>query len=118
MIPSTPPPSPTIQSDTSILLDFIEEKKNDMTDQIYKTTLEALGRLRSPRPIPCPRHRAYPFFVRNRPRRNLPFKLEKLTLYTTSPLHYPPADAEIISNLESDESSGLQVLFYSTEKIE
>ena len=114
----TPPPSPSVQSDTSVLLNFIEEKKGEITDQTYKTTLEALGRLRAPRRMPCPRHQPYPFFIRNLPRRNLPFKLEKVTLYTTSPLDYPRADVEILQNLEDDESSGLQILFYSTEKIE
>ena len=111
-------PEHTIISDTNLLLDFIEDSKANLTDEKYKTTLEALGRLRTPRVSlrSCPLHRSG-FRPVITPRLNLPFKIEKMTIYTTSPLDYPPADAEIISNIEEDEASGLQVVFYSTEKL-
>ena len=114
---STPP---TIRSDSTLLLDTIEENKANMTDRMYKESLEALGRMQAI-PHTCPRHSASPVpvvFVNDRiGSSELPFKIEKSVIYTASPLDYPTATLEFTTNVDDDEDSGLHVLFTSTSRV-
>ncbi len=114
----TPPPPPTIRSDSTLLLDTIELYKTQMSDQMYKDSLEALGRMRAV-PRTCPIHSTSPVpvvFVNDRPPA-LPFKIEKSVIYTASPIDYPEANIEFEQNILDDDESGLQVLFTSTSRI-
>ena len=115
--------TPTIRSDTTLLLDTIEDHKTDMTDLAYKTVLEALGRMRVVQEHTCRRHTQDPIpivFVNDvggggTP--GLPFKIEKTTIFTASPLDYPDGNIEFEQNILDDEDSGLQILYTSTVKI-
>jgi len=121
----TPPSTPTISSDSTLLLDTIEQNKAYMTDAVYKASLEALGRMRvvqhhtqqaysharAENPIPV-------VFVNDRVGTpGLPFKIEKSVIYTASPLDYLEATLELASSVHDDEDSGLHILFSTNTRI-
>ena len=114
--------APTIRSDSTLLLDVLDDHKDQMRDMTYKTALEALGRLRVVQEHTCRAHTQNPIpivFVNDvgggSP--GLPFKIEKTTIFTASPLDYPDGNIEFEQNILDDEDSGLQILYTSTVKI-
>lgn len=113
--------APTIRSDSTLLLDVLDDHKNQMRDMTYKTALEALGRLRVVQEHTCRAHTQDPTIVfvndvgGGSP--GLPFKIEKTTIFTASPLDYPDGNIEFEQNILDDEDSGLQILYTSTVKI-
>ena len=114
--------APTIRSDSTLLLDVLDDHKDQMRDMTYKTALEALGRLRVVQEHTCRTHTRDPIpivFVNDvgggSP--GLPFKIEKTTIFTASPLDYPDGNIEFEQNILDDEDSGLQILYTSTVKI-
>ena len=114
--------APTIRSDSTLLLDVLDDHKDQMRDMTYKTALEALGRLRVVQEHTCRRHTQDPIpivFVNDvgGGSSGLPFKIEKTTIFTASPLDYPDGNIEFEQNILDDEDSGLQILYTSTVKI-
>ena len=113
--------APTIRSDSTLLLDVLDDHKDQMRDMTYKTALEALGRLRVVQEHTCRAHTQDPTIVfvndvgGGSP--GLPFKIEKTTIFTASPLDYPDGNIEFEQNILDDEDSGLQILYTSTVKI-
>ena len=114
--------APTIRSDSTLLLDVLDDHKDQMRDMTYKTALEALGRLRVVQEHTCRTHTRDPTIVfvndvggGGTP--GLPFKIEKTTIFTASPLDYPDGNIEFEQNILDDEDSGLQILYTSTVKI-
>ncbi len=108
----------TLNSDIDILLSTLESIKTQIPDQTYINSIESLGRIRQAR---VPRQRTRIFAPRCVHTRTLPFTIEKLTLYISTPNQLPATPSSINSLWdtirEAESNDTLKLLAYNVSRI-